>query len=182
MIPFQNCSLYKSEGRKAFESSVAIAEDKGCYPYIDTNIAMQIIGATEGSLNVYKERVSGEDAYTCDFRTTNHLLNHINCKVSQGNAELAFLLKQNGASAFEGTVAIWSSSVRSGFVGTIHGGYITLDSDEMYTIKYLALDGNEQMGVGCAVRVSTADYAANTDQIEDTLSQMTFEMAIQNQE
>lgn len=174
--------MYKSEGRKSFDSSIAKADDKGCYPYIDTNLAMQMIGATEGSLNVYKERVIGEDAYSCDFRAADHLLNHINCKVSQGNAELVFLLKQKGIDAFEGTVALWSATVRSGFVGLNHGGYVTLDTDGMYTIKYLALDGSEFKGVGCAVRLSTADYAANTAQVQLTLSQMTFEMAIQNQE
>lgn len=182
MIPFQNCSVYKSDGRKVFESRIEEAENKGCYPYIDTNIAMQIIGATEGKLDVYKNKVSGEDAYSCDFRATDHLLNHINCKVSQGNAELAILLKQEGINAFEGTVATWSSQVRSGFVGSTHGGYITLDSDSMFTLKYLAVDGSELKGVGCAVRLLPADYSGNETQVQAILSQLTFEIAIQNQE
>lgn len=181
MIPFQNCSVYKSDGRKVFESRIEEAENKGCYPYIDTNIAMQIIGATDGSLNVYKEKVSGEDAYVCDFRAAGHYMNHINCKVSQGNAELAVLLKQDGADAFQGIVAVWSSKVRSGFVGSVHSGYVTLDSDGMLTLKYLAVDGNEIQGVGCAVRLSSDDYSANTAEAQTILSQLTLEMAIQNQ-
>lgn len=183
LVQFQNCSVYKSDGRKEFESSIEQAEDKGCYPYIDTNIAMSIIGSTDESFDVFKSHASGEDAYVCDFQSAGHILSHINCKVSQGNAELAVLLKQNGSDAFAGTVATWASASRSGFTGSIHGGYITLDTDGMYTVKYLAWDGTGEIkGVGCAVRILPSDYASATTQVQTTMSQLTLEMAIQNNE
>ncbi len=181
LIPFQNCSVYKSEGRKDFSSSLDQAADKGCYPYIDTNLAMEFMDILDDSLNVYKNKVEGEDAHSCDFRAAGHLLNHINCKISQGNGEHALLLKQNGALAFEDTQAIWTApaaGTRPGFVGNNHGGYITLDADGLYTIKYLALDDNELKGVGCAVRLTIPDYNTNAIATQNTLSKITLEMAM----
>jgi hypothetical protein len=184
LIPFQNCSVYKSDGRKEFDSSLVAAEDKGCYPYIDTNIAKQLLGVLSGELNIYKYRADDEDAYTCEFRSA-VLMKHTNCKISEGSGELTLLLKQYGESAFEDTIGIWTagaSGVRPGFVGANHGGYVTDDSDGLYTVKYLALDGTENKCVSCAIRFVQADYAASAATIKDSLSKLTIEMAIQNKE
>lgn len=187
LIPFQNCSVYKSDGRDEFNSNLARAEDKGCYPYIDTNIAMEFLGITNDSLNVYKSQASLEDGTVCDFRAAGHSLNHINCKVSRGNAEQVFLLKLNGETAFPGIVATWlapSTGIVPGLVGGNHGGFITLDNDGKYTVKYLALDGSEQKGVGCAVRLDATAYntALSLTQAKDTVSKLAYEMAINNQQ
>lgn len=187
LIPFQNCSVYKSEGRDEFNSNLARFEDKGCYPYIDTNIAMDFLGMTSGSIGIHKSQASLEDGVICEFRTAETLLGHINCKVSRGNAEQIFLLKLNGQTAFPDTIALWDASPGGtipGFVGTNHGGFITQDSDGNYTVKYLALDGTEQKGVGCSVRLDVAEYTsqASLTQSKDALSKFTFEMAINNRE
>ncbi len=187
LIPFQNCSVYKSDGRDEFNSNLARAENKGCYPYIDTNIAMEFLGINNDSLNVYKSQASLEDGTVCDFRAASHPLSHINCKVSRGNAEHIFLLKLNGETAFPGTVATWlapPAGIVPGLEAGNHGGFITLDMDGKYTVKYLALDGSEQKGVGCAVRLDASAYnvVSSLTQAKDTISKLAYEMAINNQQ
>ena len=187
LLPFQNCAVYESDGRKAFESSLAQSENKGCYPYVDTNLASGFIGATDGSLSVYKAKVSGEDAYLCDFITTNASLdyiNHVNCKVSVGSGDNAIILKDEGENAFAGIVAssLWTATARPGFTGSTHGGYVTLDLDGMYTVRYLALDGTETKGVACAVRMTSGNYttAGKLAAVKNAISNMALEMAICN--
>jgi hypothetical protein len=181
LVPFQNCAVYKSEGRKAFESSVAKEDNKGCYPYIDTNLAMQYLNSVDGSLNVYMENIASEGAVACDFWDPNILLTHVNCKVSQGNAELALMLKQQGMDAFDNTTKIWDLNVTAGFSGATHGGYVTLDDDGLNTIRFLAVDGAETRGVGCSVRLTPTDYTNAAAAVQNAIGKITYEMAINNQ-
>jgi len=46
------------------------------------------------------------------------------------------------------------------------------------------LDGTEQKGVGCSVRLEASNYAvpANLTQSKNTLSKMAYEMALNNAE
>lgn len=189
LLPFQNCAVYESEGRKVFNSSLVEAENKGCYPYIDTNIAAGIIGAVDGSLTIYKSRALGEDAYVCDFLTTAiefQYISQIKCKVSTGNAENALILKAEGWSAFMGAEegSDWTGAKRSGFQGQDHGGYVSKDLDEAYIVKYLAVESNEHKGVGCSVRLSPSDYGTSQTltKVKNVLSALTQEMAIGNEE
>lgn len=182
LIPFQNCAVYKSEGRKVFESNLADAENKGCYPYIDTNLAMQFLGIVDDSLVITKSYVSGESAVKCDFRAYGRLMDHVNCKVSKGNGELAILYKAGDMTVFEGHVSAWTATATPGFLGTTHGGYVTLDEDSLYTIRFLALDGSELKGVACAVRLAPADYSGISASVQSALSKISFEMAINNQD
>lgn len=189
LIPFQNCAVYESDGRKVFESTLDALENKGCYPYIDTNIAMELIGAVDGSLNVYKVKVANENAHVCDFITTNASLdhiNHINCKVSAGSAEQAIILKQDGEAAFTGIVSgsIWPGQARSGFQGDTRSGYVSFETDGKYTIRYLAVETNEQKGVSCSVRMTSGYYDDTTKRsaVKSALVQIAQEMAIGNKE
>jgi hypothetical protein len=181
LIPFQNCAVYKSEGRKAFDSTIEQAENVGCYPFIDSNLAMQYLGILDGSLNIYKNNVSGESAVVCDFRSADPIFNHVNCKVSQGNADLALLLVQQGMNAFEDTQSVWNATATPGFHGSTFGGFVTLDDDGLDTIMFLAVDGSESKGVGCSVHLTPAAYSSSIAKIQSALSKITFEMAINNQ-
>ncbi len=182
ILPFQNCSAYKSEGRDVYESALVQAENRGCYPYIDTNIAMGFIGVTSDSLFIYKEKVPGEDAYICDFIMVDGLTSHISCKVSEGNAELALALAEQGTEAFPDITGVWGASAPSLFLGERFGGYWTDDADDMRTISFLAAETNDQKGVNCSVRMNKALHAANTSTVHARLSRIAFEMAIRNVE
>ena len=180
LIPFQNCAVYESEGRKAFESTLESSSNQGCYPYIDSNLAMQYIGIVNGTLSISKTKVFGEDAYTCDFLASAHLLSQINCKVSVGNAEHTLMVKQDGVNAFDNIESIWTATATPGFVGSNHVGYVAMDESGMYIVKFLALDAGDLKGVGCSVRLTPVDYNSATATVNNTLSKIAFEMAINN--
>ena len=189
ILPFQNCAVYESEGRKVFSSSLEEAENKGCYPYVDTNIAAGIIGALDGSISIYKSRGVGEDAHVCDFHTETPGLDYISlikCKASSGNSENAIILKDEGITAFMGAVSDsgWVGTKRSGFRGDIHGGYVTQEIDGTYIVKYLAVETGEYFGVGCSVRMDAGDYgvAQNLTSVKNALAALTQEMSIGNDE
>lgn len=180
LIQFQNCSVYQSDGRKIFESNLNLSTGQGCYPYVDTNIAATLIGLTDNSLSIFKNKITNQDAYSCDFISTS-FMSHINCKISNDVVSNIALLKANGMNAFPNTVSVQNyPAVRSGFVGTNHGGYVASDTGDYFITRYLAADGTETKGVICSVRLNTVD--TNNPAVQTALANMAMEMAINNQE